>query len=92
MYGPPFDELELRLRRARESTHSAQELVDALNALAWAVRKKDPQGSLDLAAEARENAREFSYEIGLGWALRNPDAGEVDDAIEKVAGILANYA
>ena len=71
MYGPPFDELELRLRRARESTHSAQELVDALNALAWAVRKKDPQGSLDLAAEARENAREFSYEIGLGWALRN---------------------
>ena len=29
---------------------------------------------------------------GLGWALRNPDAGEVDDAIEKVAGILANYA
>ena len=29
---------------------------------------------------------------GLGWALRNPDAGEVDDAIEKVAAVLANYA
>ena len=29
---------------------------------------------------------------GLGWALRNPDAGELDDAIEKVARVLANYA
>ena len=29
---------------------------------------------------------------GLGWALRNRDAGELDDAIEKVAAVLANYA
>ena len=29
---------------------------------------------------------------GLGWAVRNPDAGEVDDAIEKVATVLASYA
>ena len=28
---------------------------------------------------------------GLAWALRNPDANEVDDAIEKVAAVLANY-
>lgn len=26
---------------------------------------------------------------GLDWALRNPDAGEVDDSIEKVAEVLA---
>ena len=29
---------------------------------------------------------------GLGWALRNPLAGEFEDAIEKVAAVLANYA
>ncbi|MDE0658261.1 MAG: aminoglycoside phosphotransferase family protein [Gammaproteobacteria bacterium] len=28
---------------------------------------------------------------GLDWALRNPDANEVDDAVEKVAEALANY-
>lgn len=28
---------------------------------------------------------------GLGWALRNPSAGEGDDAVEKVAGVLARY-
>ena len=28
---------------------------------------------------------------GLDWALRNPDAGEVDDSIEKVAEVLATY-
>lgn len=28
---------------------------------------------------------------GLDWALRNPGAGEVDDAIEKVAEVLAGY-
>lgn len=28
---------------------------------------------------------------GLDWAFRNPEAGEVDDAIEKVAEVLANY-
>ena len=87
MYGPPFDELELRLRRARESAHSAQELVDALNELAWAVRKKDPQGSLDLATEARENAREFSYDIGLGWALRN--SGHAHYRLAEYAAALA---
>ena len=45
--------------------------MEALNELAWAVRKTDPQRSLELAVEARERAREYSYEIGLGWALRN---------------------
>ena len=69
--GPAFDELERRLQRARESSHSSEELVEALNELAWAVRKTDPQRSLELAVEARERAREYSYEIGLGWALRN---------------------
>lgn len=29
---------------------------------------------------------------GLDWALRNPDAGELDDAVEKVAAALAGYA
>ena len=29
---------------------------------------------------------------GLDWALRNPDAGELDDAVEKVAAVLAGYA
>ena len=87
VYGPPFDELELRLRRARESAHSAQELVDALNELAWAVRKKDPQGSLDLATEARENTREFSYDIGLGWALRN--SGHAHYRLAEYAAVLA---
>jgi len=28
---------------------------------------------------------------GLDWALRRPDAGEVDDAIEKVAEVVENY-
>ena len=28
---------------------------------------------------------------GLGWALRNPLAREFEDAIEKVAAVLANY-
>ena len=28
---------------------------------------------------------------GLDWALRNPDAGEVDDSIAKVAEVLATY-
>ena len=28
---------------------------------------------------------------GLDWALRNPGAGEVDDALEKVAEALAHY-
>ena len=28
---------------------------------------------------------------GLDWALRNPDANEVDDAVEKVAEVLGNY-
>ena len=26
---------------------------------------------------------------GLDWALQNPDAGEVDDSIDKVAEVLA---
>ncbi len=29
---------------------------------------------------------------GLDWALRNPDAGELDDAGGKVAAALAGYA
>lgn len=29
---------------------------------------------------------------GLAWALRNRDAGELDDAIEKVVAVLASYA
>ena len=28
---------------------------------------------------------------GLDWAIRHPDADEVDDAIEKAAAVLANY-
>ena len=28
---------------------------------------------------------------GLDWALRNPGAGEFDDAVEKVLDVLANY-
>ena len=28
---------------------------------------------------------------GLDWALRNPDAGELDDAAGKVAAVLAAY-
>ena len=28
---------------------------------------------------------------GLDWALRNPDASEIDDSIDKVAEILATY-
>ena len=28
---------------------------------------------------------------GLGWALRNPDADEVDDAIDKTATVLPSY-
>ena len=28
---------------------------------------------------------------GLHWALRNPDAGELDDAVGKVAAVLAGY-
>ena len=69
--GSPIDELDLRLGRARESARSTPELVDTLNELAWAVRQKDPQRSKELAAEARDHARELSYEIGLAWALRN---------------------
>ena len=28
---------------------------------------------------------------GLGWAVRNPEAGEIDDALAKVAAVLARY-
>ena len=28
---------------------------------------------------------------GLDWALRNPDAGELDDAVGKVTAVLAGY-
>ena len=81
------EELELRLRRARGSTHSDWELVDALNELSWAIRQKDPQGSLALATEADEHAREISYEVGLGWALRN--AGHAHYRLADYAASLA---
>lgn len=45
-------------------------------------------------ASLREEVRLFDVlrELrGLGWALRYPEAGEVDDAVEKVAGVLARY-
>ena len=29
--------------------------------------------------------------LGLDWALRNPEAGEIDEAIVKVAGVLASF-
>ena len=29
--------------------------------------------------------------LGLDWALRNPEAGEVDEAIAKVTGVLASF-
>ena len=53
------------------------------------------EGSARTPALLREQIRMFEVlrELrGLGWALRNPDAGELDDAIEKVASVLANYA
>lgn len=60
--------------------------TDALDAYCEGTTR-DPAS---LLAEVRmiEVLRELR---GLGWALRNPDAGEVDDAIEKVTEVLANY-
>ena len=46
-------------------------------------------------ASLREEVRLFDVlrELrGLGWALRNPEAGEVDDALVKVSGVLAQTA
>ena len=51
------------------------------------------EGSRDPAA-LQEEVRMFDVlrELrGLDWALRNPGAGELDDAVEKVADVLANY-
>ena len=45
-------------------------------------------------ASLREEIRLFEVlrELrGLGWAIRNPSAGEGDDALAKVARILARY-
>ncbi len=53
------------------------------------------EGSIRNPALLLEQTRMFDVlrELrGLGWALRNPDAGGVDDAIEKVATVLSNYA
>ncbi len=53
------------------------------------------EGSITNPALLLEQTRMFEVlrELrGLGWALRNPDAGEVNDAIEKVATVLSNYA
>ena len=55
---PSAQELELRVRSAREPRADTRELVDALNDLAWAVRQKEPQRSLALAQEANARARE----------------------------------
>lgn len=72
MIAPPSTaDLELRLRRARESGADLRVLVDALNELAWAVRQKEPQRCFELASEAHERARADGYDEGLGWALRN---------------------
>ena len=50
------------------------------------------EGSFRNPALLLEQTRMFEVLRGLGWALRNPDAGEVDDAIEKAATVLSNYA
>ena len=45
-------------------------------------------------ASLREEIRLFEVlrELrGLGWAIRNPSAGEDDDAVGKVAGVLTRY-
>lgn len=52
------------------------------------------EGSARDPAALLEEARMFDVlrELrGLGWALRNPEAREFDDAMGKVAAVLANY-
>lgn len=52
------------------------------------------EGTTGDPASLLEEVRMFDVlrEVGgLGWALRNLEAGEVDDAVEKVAEALANY-
>lgn len=68
---PSVEQLEARLRHARESEAEGRALVDALNELSWGIRHKEPQRSLALATEARGQALALAYDEGLAWALRN---------------------
>ncbi|MCK6551942.1 ATP-binding protein [Myxococcota bacterium] len=63
-------ELEARLARARATPTDAVALVDALVALAWALRTKDLPRAHALATEARERSITHGYRLGQARAAR----------------------
>ena len=49
------------------------------------------EGTASSLASLLVEVRMFDVLRGLDWALRNPDAREVDDAVSKVAEALTDY-
>lgn len=63
-------ELEVRLAEASAPPVDSKRRVDALNALAWELRAKDPARGHALAVEARELAALSGYILGQARATR----------------------
>lgn len=63
-------ELEARVEATRDPETAPQTRVDALVALAWHLRLREPGRAHELAAEARELARTCGYVLGQAQAAR----------------------